>query len=91
MADRPSSTIDNVKDKVSNTISSISKLNIEKKIEYACILVIVLLILIIIFYIRSKVTLLKKNCKALKKIYNSSPSLSPVPSNTNYLLRDFLN
>ena len=89
MSDKTNSTLNLVKDKFSKTVKTLTNIDRNKKIQFIIIIIIVCLLLTIFFYIYSKVNLLKRNCKNLKKIYDSTPSLSPIPSDTKYLLRDF--
>ena len=89
MPDNIKSGLNSIKGNVGNTIKSLTNLDRNKKIQIIIIIIIVCLLLTIFFYIYSKVNLLKTNCKNLSKIYDTRPSLSPVPKNTNYLLRDF--
>tara|TARA_Y100000389_G_scaffold76400_1_gene73067 strand:- start:11657 stop:12799 length:1143 start_codon:yes stop_codon:yes gene_type:complete len=89
MSDKINSTVNLVKDKFTNTVKTMANVDRNKKVQFITIIIIVCLLITIIYYIHSKVNLLKTNCKNLRKIYNSTPSLSPIPSDTNYLLRDF--
>ena len=61
----------------------------ENKIKFLALAIIFILIITIIFYIRYKISLASNNCKVLKKIYDSTPSLSGINENSPYLLRDF--
>ena len=61
----------------------------DEKIKFLALATIFILIITIILYIRYKISLASRNCKVLKEIYNSSPSLSSVNENSPYLLRDF--
>ena len=89
MSDKINSTVNLVKDKFTNTVKSMTNVDTNKKVQFITIIIIVCLLITIIYYVYSKVNLLKTNCKNLRKIYNSTPSLSPIPSDTKYLLRDF--
>jgi len=61
----------------------------QEQIKFICLSIIILLIVAIIYYIHSKINLYKTNCKLLKKVYNSTPTLSGIDNNSPYLLRDF--
>lgn len=72
-----------------NAASSIYNLQREQKIKYLSLGIIFTLIITIIFYIRYKISLYKKNCNLLKKVYTNRPPLSSLNKDTPYLLRDF--
>ena len=61
----------------------------EEKIKFIAITIILLLIISIIYYVNSKFKLYKYNCKVLKKVYDTRPSLGGLDSNSPYLLRDY--
>ena len=70
-------------------MTQLGNLNKDIKIKFICILIILTLIAIIVLYVYSKINLLKKNCKVIKEIYTSAPSLSSISRESPYLLRDF--
>lgn len=62
---------------------------LDDKIRFICIAIILLLITTITYYIYIKINLYDTNCKILKKVYNTQPTLIGIDNNSPYLLRDF--
>lgn len=59
------------------------------KVKFISLTLIVVLIISVIYYIQRQMRLYKKNCKVLRKVYDSSPTLVPLSKDNKYLLRDF--
>ena len=81
--------MNNLKKTALQKAASFYNMQREQKIKFIALGIIFILIVCVIFYIRYKISLYDANCKTLKKVYNSRPSLSSVSSNSPYLLRDF--
>ena len=63
-----------------------------QKIKIFSILIFILLFFSVLYYIYDKLTLDKRNCRILTKVYNSVPRLNSITTNgsfNNFLLRDF--
>ena len=64
-------------------------LRTDEQIKFICLSIIILLIVSIIYFVHNKMNLYKANCKLLKKVYNSTPTLTAIDNNSPYLLRDY--
>ena len=76
--------------KARGLFNSVAAMEAYDKVKYLSIILIVVLVLTVIYYIQRQMRLNKQNCKLLKKVYNSSPTLVPLQGKGNpYLLRDY--
>ena len=71
----------------SNIVNFIKNPDIQ--VELYALLILFIIVFCVYLYIRYKVSLNKRNCKVLKKVYKTKPAIYNMDSNSTYLLRDY--
>jgi hypothetical protein len=63
--------------------------NPDIQVELYALLIIFIIVFCVFLYIRYKVSLNKRNCNVLKKVYKNKAAIYNMDSNSTYLLRDY--
>jgi hypothetical protein len=77
----------NASQKINDIITYIQSPDIQ--VELYALIIIFIIVFCVFLYIRYKVSLNKRNCDVLKKVYKNKPAIYNIDSNSAYLLRDY--